>query len=106
MERQILANFIVEFIEFPIKVRNAPARNPWQVFINGSFYRSGEGAKVHITTNSREEHHYAIKLAFKTTNNETEYKTLLTELSGVEALRVAGIEVKANSQVVVNQVLG
>ena len=47
-----------------------------------------------------------VKLAFKTTNNEAKYEALLAGLSMAEALGATEVEVKSNSQVVVNQVLG
>lgn len=46
------------------------------------------------------------KLAFKTTNNEAEYEALVVGLSIAKALGATEVEVKTDSQVVVNQVLG
>lgn len=65
-----------------------------------------EGIEVHITTNSGREYNYAVKLTFKTTNNEVEYKALLTGLSIVESLGATEVEVRVDFKVVVNQVLG
>lgn len=45
-----------------------------------------------------------IKLAFETTNNEAEYEALLVGLEVAELLGAIEVEVKADSQVVVNQV--
>lgn len=47
-----------------------------------------------------------MKLSFKTTNNEAEYEALLTELAKAEALGQKGIDIKVDSQVSVNQVMG
>lgn len=57
---------------------------------------------MHITTNFEEEHHYEIRLTFKTTNNEAEYEAFLVGLSVAEALGVVEIDVKVDSQVVAN----
>lgn len=59
---------------------------------------------MHIVSNSGQEH-YMTKLAFKTTNNDVEYKVLVARRSRAEGLGASEVEVKANSQVVVNQVL-
>lgn len=59
---------------------------------------------MHITIESREEHEYSIKLADH--HNEAKYEALLARLAVAETLRVAKIEVKTDSQVLVNQVLG
>lgn len=47
-----------------------------------------------------------VKLTFRTTNNEAEYEALMVGLSIEKALRATKVKVKADSQVVVNQVLG
>ena len=47
----------------------------------------------------------AIRLDFKETNNQAEYKALLASLSVCIALRAYEIEIFSDSQVVVNQVL-
>lgn len=36
---------------------------------------------VHIVIDAGEEHNYAIRLAFKTTNNKAKYEAPLTELA-------------------------
>lgn len=61
---------------------------------------------MHIVTEAREKHNYTIKLAFKTTNNESEYEALLTGLEVAKLLGGNEIEVKVDSQVVVNQIQG
>lgn len=61
---------------------------------------------MHIVSDVGEEYNYAIILAFKTTNNEVEYEVLLAGLTVTKSLEANEIKVKANSQVVVNQVWG
>lgn len=51
---------------------------------------------------SGEESYYLTRLKFKTTNSEAEYKTQLVGLAIARMLGVAKVEVKTNSQVVVN----
>lgn len=45
------------------------------------------------------------KLTFETTNNKDEYKALVAGLSIAKALGATEVEVKADSQIVVDQVL-
>lgn len=45
-------------------------------------------------------------LTFKVTNNEVEYETFVVGLSVAQQMGVTEVEVKADLQVVVNQVLG
>lgn len=52
---------------------------------------------VDIVRNVREEHNYATRLAFKTTNNEAKYKVLLVRLTITESLGANEVEVKADS---------
>lgn len=61
---------------------------------------------VQIVYDEGREHNYAIWLAFKTTNNETEYEALLTGLTVTTSLGSEEIEARANSLVIVNQVRG
>lgn len=56
---------------------------------------------MHIITESGGEHNYAIKLMFKTTNNEAKYEALLVGMLVARALGATEIKVKADSQVVV-----
>lgn len=56
-----------------------------------------------ITSNMVEMNH-EIQLNFKVTDNEDEYKPVLTGLAIVEASRSKEVKMKANSQVLVGQV--
>lgn len=57
-------------------------------------------------TDKGEEHDCTIKLTFKTANNEAEYEALFLDMTIAKSLGVEEVEVKAGSQVVVNQVRG
>lgn len=61
---------------------------------------------MHIITNKDEEHDYAIKLTFKIANNEVEYELLFLDMTIAKSLGAEEVEVKVDSQVVVNQVRG
>ncbi|XP_041027059.1 uncharacterized protein LOC121267276 [Juglans microcarpa x Juglans regia] len=65
--------------------------------LNSSSCRAKGGVGVHIVTSEGEEYNYAIKLAFKTTNNEAEYEALLSGLAVARSLGATEIEVRADS---------
>lgn len=88
----MLANFVAEFNGFPKEVPIAPKERPWQVYVDGSSCWTGKGVRVHIITGASEEHNYAIKLAFKVSNNEAEYETLLVRLATARALGAMEVE--------------
>lgn len=103
---QILADFVVEFSNFPEEIVTLPLGRPWQVYVDGSSCRTGGGAGIHIVTESGEQLDYAVKLGFKVTNNEAKYEVLLSGLTIARSLGATKVEVKANSQIVVGQVNG
>ena len=49
---------------------------------------------------------YVVRLQFPATNNEKEYKALLTRLSLAKALGAKSLIVQANSQLIIGQVKG
>lgn len=53
-----------------------------------------------------QEHYYMVTLTFKVIKNEAEYEALMTGLRVAHQMGVTELEVKGDSQLVVNQVLG
>lgn len=102
---QVLADLVVEFIGFPEEVPIAPIGKHWQVHIDGLSCQTSGGVGVHIITGAGKEHNYTIKLAFKTTNNETENEALLVRLLIALLLGANEVDFRVDSQVVVNQVM-
>ena len=73
----MLADFIVEFT-YPYKEEEPPMET-WTVQTDGSATKK-VGARVVLISLEKETLKYAIILQFTATNNEVEYKALLTEL--------------------------
>lgn len=61
---------------------------------------------VHIIIEEGKEHDCAIKLAFKTTNNKTEYEALFLGMTITRSLGAEEVQFRANSKVVFSQVKG
>ena len=63
------------------------------------------GVGVNITTLDGEVLKYGVQLKFLTTNNEVEYKGILTGLRLGKALRVGNLLVQSDSKLVIGQIL-
>ena len=64
---------------------------------NGSATKKVGGVGVVLIAPEGETLKYAVRLQFSTTNNEAEYKALLTGLSLVKALRAKNLIIQADS---------
>ena len=64
------------------------------------------GARVVLISLEGETLKYAVRLQFPATNNEAEYKALLTRLSLAKSLGAKSLIVQANSQLIIGQVKG
>ena len=104
IKAQVLANFIAEFT-YPYKEEKSLMKI-WMVQIDGSVTKKVGGARVVIIPLEGEMLKYAIRLQFPTTNNEAEYKALLTRLSLTKALGAKSLIVQADSQLIIGQVKG
>lgn len=76
----MLVNFVAELTSFPKEAQVAPKGKPCQVYVDRLFYQAGGGVGVHIITEHGDEHDYVIKLTFKMTKIEVEYKALLARI--------------------------
>lgn len=83
---QVLADFVAEYARFPKEAEYTTPMKLWHVFIDCSSYWVGGGMGLHIVTDMGEKYNYAIKLAFKITNNKAEYKALLFDLTIAKSL--------------------
>ena len=63
------------------------------------------GVGVNITPLDGEVLKYGVQLKFLTTNNEVEYKGILTGLRLGKALRVGNLLVQSDSKLVIGQIL-
>ena len=100
----MLANFITKFT-YPYKEEEPPMQT-WTVQTNGSATKKVGGARVALISPEKETLKYAVRLQFRTTNNEAKYKELLTGLSLAKALGAKSLIVQADSQLIIGQVKG
>ncbi|GFS32777.1 hypothetical protein Acr_00g0024570 [Actinidia rufa] len=78
----------------------------WMLFVDGSSNQHSCEAGLVFQTLSGDQMEYAIRIGFKATNNEAEYKALLADLRVATEIGVDSLDVFSDLQLVVNQVQG
>jgi ribonuclease HI len=113
-----VADFIVEFTKpdtgeadnedmvgpIPLNDQKAAPDSGWVLYVDGSSNVRGAGAGVVLITPDSTTVQYALRLGFKASNNETEYKALLAGLRLAVSLGVQSLQVRCDSQLVVNHI--
>lgn len=96
---QALVDFIVEFT-IPDNGKMQDSSDSWTIQTDGSLIQK-RGAVVVIKMPEGETLSYGVRLQFPITNNEVEYKAILTGLKIGRALGAKNILLKSNSKLVV-----
>ena len=94
IKAQVLANFIAEFT---IPENTDDQEDLWMINTDGSSTQKGGGAGVVITSPEKDVLKYGVQLRFPITNNEEEYKALLTRLRIARALGAENIVLKTHN---------
>ncbi|XP_076913495.1 uncharacterized protein LOC143572149 [Bidens hawaiensis] len=111
---QVLADFIEEIpqekeeeckkeIEAPVDQKQDEV---WKMFTDGASNDEGTGAGLKITNPEGQHFTYALRLEFKSTNNEAEYEALLAGLRITKKLGARHLEAHVDSMLVANQIEG
>ena len=103
IKAQALANFIIEFT-FPDEDSLTNEAKWWTIQTNGSSAQKRGGVGVVIATPNGEVLKYGVQLKFPTTNNEAEYKRILTGLRLKKALGAKNLLVQNDSKLVIGQI--
>ena len=103
IKAQALANFIAEFTT---PENTDSQKDLWMINTDGSSTQKGGGASIVITSPEKDVLKYGVQLKFPVTNNEAEFKALLTGLRIARALGAENIMLKSDSQLVIGQVRG
>ena len=99
-----MADFIAEFT-LPDKNNLTNETERWTIQTDDLSAQNRRGVGVVITTPDEEVLKYEVQLKFPTTNNEAEYKRILTGLSLGKALRVENFLVQSDLKLVIGQIL-
>ena len=78
----------------------------WTAYIDGSSTKKAGGIGIILESLEGDIIKRAIRLQYKTTNNETEYEALLTRLKLVKTLGATELDICSDSQLIVGQVNG
>ena len=104
----MLTNFIAKFTlreEGQGVVCNVEV-HPWRVFVDGTSNAMGVGVGIVVILPEGVKLEHLLRLGFKASNNEAEYKALLIRLRAAHSLEVANLKVYSDSWLVVSQVEG
>ena len=107
MKGQVLVDFIAEFsLKRELEIVCHVEVRPWRVFIDDASNALGVGAEVVIITLEGIWVNHSLRLGFKASNNEDEYKALHAGLRAILDLGAWEVEVYFESWLVINQVEG
>ena len=101
---QVVVDFIAEFTNGEDK--GAIEDPQWSTHTDGSSNKQAGGAGIVLLSPKGDKIECMIRLDFPTTNNETEYETLVVGLDLAKAVGATNIVLYCDSQVVTNQVNG
>jgi ribonuclease HI len=83
---------LVEFTNLP-ETEESEVERKWVIYVDGSSTRKNGGAEMVLVTPEREELSGALRLEFRTTNNEAEYEVVIAGLGMALELGAASVEV-------------
>lgn len=113
LKSQVLADFIADFsiystIQADKELLNLTERtsSKWTLSIDGSSNVNGTGIGLVLTSPKGDLIQQAIRRGFRSTNNEAKYEALIAELTLAKGIGVKKLQVRSDSQLVVNQLVG
>nr|GEV66997.1 reverse transcriptase domain-containing protein [Tanacetum cinerariifolium] len=74
------------------------------LYTNGASSAKGSGVRLVLISPIKTEYTYALRLNFKSTNNQAEYEALLSGLRIAKKIRVQSLSVNVDSKLVANQI--
>ncbi|XP_021986992.1 uncharacterized protein LOC110883583 [Helianthus annuus] len=110
---QVLADFMTEVpddkdreCKAMEKAEKKKTEEPWLLYTDGASNEDGAGAGLRLVSPDKHEFTYAIRLDFKSTNNEAEYEAFLAGLRLAIKMGVRHIEAHVDSMLVAGQING
>jgi ribonuclease HI len=77
----------------------------WTLYFDGMVMKTGAGAVMLFVSPLGEHMRYTVRLHFRASNNMAEYETLLCGLKIAIAMGIKRLDVRGDSQVVIDQVM-
>ncbi|XP_050908269.1 uncharacterized protein LOC127121881 [Lathyrus oleraceus] len=103
MKGQIVADFIVDHAMVKPSL-NMVDTNPWLLYFDGSSHKVGTRIWVLILSPQDIPTRFNFRINENSSNNEAEYKALITGLKILKDLGAKKIEVKGDSELVIRQI--
>jgi ribonuclease HI len=104
IKSQILADFVAEWADTQLPPPQIQAEC-WTLYFDGSVMKTGAGAGLLFVSPLGEHMRYAVCLHFPASNNMAEYEALLCGLKIAIEIGVKRLDVRGNSQLVIDQVM-
>jgi ribonuclease HI len=104
IKSQILADFVAEWTDTQLPPPQIQAEC-WTLYFDGSVMKTGAGAGLLFVSRLREHMRYAMRLHFPASNNMAEYEALLCGLKIAIEIGVKHLDVRGDSQLVIDQVM-
>jgi ribonuclease HI len=104
IKSQTLEDFIVEWTDTQLPPPQIQAEC-WTLYFNGSVMKTGAGAGLLFGSPLGEHMRYAVRLHFLASNNMVEYEALLCGLKITIEIGVKRLDVRGDSQLVIDQVM-
>jgi ribonuclease HI len=104
IKSQILADFVAEWTDMQLPPPQIQAEC-WTLYFDGSVMKTGAGAGLLFVSPLGEHMRYAVLLHFPASNNMAEYEALLCDLKVAIEIGVKRLDVRGDSQLVIDQVM-
>ena len=104
IKSQVLADFVAEWT----KIQMPPAvvdQEYWTLYFDGSLMKKGAGVRLVFVFPLRVCMRYAIRVHFPISNNVADYEALINGLHIAIELGIQRLDVRGDSQLVVDQVM-
>ena len=104
IKSQVLADFVAEWTDTqlpPVQIQS----ECWTMYFDGSLMKTGAGAGLLLVSPLGIHMRYMIRLHFAASNNVAEYEALVNGLQIAIELGVRRLDVRGDSQLVVDQVM-
>ena len=104
IKSQVLSDFVAEWTDTqlpPVQIQS----ECWTMYFDGSLMKTGAGAGLLLISPLGVHMRYMIRLHFAASNNVAEYEALVNGLQIAIELGVRRLEVRGDSQLVVDQVM-
>ena len=97
---------MADFIREVYEEEQVDKKEAWLLEVDGSLATSGAGARIGMTSPEGNVYEYAIKFAFRASNNESECEAAIAGLKICIAAGAKTISLKTDSQLVSGQLRG